>query len=277
MAWLFLRGKFVENRKIALEWEGYAVPFLYSVPDKYQRDYQKLLKLTGIKKMFTSSDFLEALDSLWESKQDSCLTLEDIKLVVTLINELKNNFDDSVKQRVGTIPLPDTQCVLSNSEDLTIPESFLVKYAGNERYIHADINRNVALKLGAKQLRARRREKYGNTMSMSFGQFEKLTDRIKNILDSYPCDVGILKELVQNADDAKATEVQFIYDKRTLPMNASFRRTRMKSRDRHYVFTTTSISAKRISMEFANLGLEASVMTQQKPVSMELDSTLSII
>jgi sacsin len=52
---------------------------------------------------------------------------------------------------------------------------------------------------------------------MSFGQFEKLTDRIKNILESYPCDVGILKELVQNADDAKATEIQFIYDKRTLP------------------------------------------------------------
>ena len=46
---------------------------------------------------------------------------------------------------------------------------------------------------------------------------EKLTDRIKNILNSYPCDVGILKELVQNADDAKATEVQLIYDKRILP------------------------------------------------------------
>ena len=217
MAWLLLHGKFVENRKIALEWKGYAVPFLYSVPDEYQREFETLLKLTGIKKMFTPSDFLEALDSLWESKQDSCLTLEDIKMVVTLINELKNNFDDSVKHRVGTIPLPDTQCVLSNSEDLTIPESFLVKYAGNERYIHADINRNVALKLGAKQLRDRRRGKYGNTMSISFGQFEKLTDRIKNILDSYPRDVGILKELVQNADDAKATEVQFIYDKRTLP------------------------------------------------------------
>ena len=216
MAWLFLRGKFVENRKIALGWEGYAVPFLYRVPVKYQRDYQKLLELTGIKKMFTSNDFLEALDSLWKSKQDSYLTPEDIKLVVTLINELKNNFDNSVKHRVGTIPLPDTKRVLSNSEDLTIPESFQVKYEGDESYIHADINRNVALKLGAKPLRARRREKYGNTMSISFGQFEKLTDRIKNILNSYPCDVGILKELVQNADDAKATEIQFIYDKRTL-------------------------------------------------------------
>ena len=66
-------------------------------------------------------------------------------------------------------------------------------------------------------MRTRRREKYGNALSISFGQFEKLTDRIKNILDTYPCDVGILKELVQNADDAEATEVHFIYDMRTLP------------------------------------------------------------
>jgi sacsin len=217
MAWLFLHGKFVENRKIALEWKGRAVPFLYSVPDEYKREFADLLKVTGIKEMFTSSDFLEALDLLWKFKQDSCLKAEDIKLVVTLSNGLKNQSDDLVKQRVGTIPLPDVHGVLCNSKDLTIPESFQDEYVGNERYIHSDINRNIALELGAKPLRARRRKKYGNTMSIPFGQSEKLTVRIKNILDSYPCDVGILKELVQNADDAKATEVQFIYDKRTLP------------------------------------------------------------
>ena len=217
MSWLFVRGKFVENRKLALEWEGYAEPFLYSVPDNYQQEFSNLLELTGIKKIFTARDFLEALDSLWKLKKNSPLAPDDVKLVVTLTNELKDNFDNSVKQRVGKIPLPDTLGLLCNSNDLTIPESFDVKYKRkNERYIHSDINRNVALKLGAKPLRARRREKHGNTRSISFRRFEKLTDRIKNILKSYPCDVGILKELVQNADDAKATEIQFIYDKRTL-------------------------------------------------------------
>ena len=216
MAWMFIDGEFVENKKIALEWKGDAVPFLHSVPDEYKREFQTLLELTRIKKKFTTIDFLEALDSLREAKKDSSLTPEAIKLVITLINELKYSSDDSVQQRVGTIPLPDTQGLLCDSGDLTIPESFLVKYAGDERYIHSDITQSIAFKLGAKQLRTRRREKYGNSLGMSFGQFEKLTDRIKNILNSYPCDVGILKELVQNADDAKATEVQFIYDKRTL-------------------------------------------------------------
>ena len=219
MTWLFLDGEFVENRKVALKWRGHAVPFLYSVPNNYLQKFNCLFELTGIKKMFTPSDFLEALDSLWKLKKATSLTAEDLELVVTLINELKMKFDNSVKERVlvGTIPLPDINGVLCNSKELTIPESFRVKYAGNERYIHSNIHPNVALKLGAKPLRARRREKYGNTMSMSFGQFEKLTDRIKHILNSYPCDVGILKELVQNADDANATEIHFIYDKRTLP------------------------------------------------------------
>ena len=216
MAWLFIDGEFVDNKKIALDWKGNALPFLHTVPDEYKREFSTLLELTNIKNKFTASDFLEALDSLREVKNDSPLAPEGIKLVVTLINELKYSSDKSVKQRVGTIPLPDTKGLLCDSGDLTIPESFDVKYAGNERYIHSDITQSMALKLGARRLRARRREKYGNSLGMSFGQFEKLTDRIKNILKSYPCDVGILKELVQNADDAKATEVQFIYDKRTL-------------------------------------------------------------
>ena len=216
IAWLFIDGEFVESKKIALEWEGNAVPFLHGVPDEYKREFPTLLELTRIKKTFTASDFLEALDSLSDAKQDVSLAPKDIKLVVTLINELKDSLDDSVQQRFGTIPLPDTQGLLCNSGDLTIPESFLVKYEGDERYINSDITQRIAFKLGAKQLRARRREKYGNSFGTSFGQFEKLTDRIKNILNSYPCDVSILKELVQNADDAKATEVQFIYDKRML-------------------------------------------------------------
>ncbi|XP_028396659.1 sacsin-like [Dendronephthya gigantea] len=215
--WLYLEGTFVENKKIAMSWNGYAVPFLYSVPDRDKQEYKKLLKLAGIKECFTATDFIEALDLLRESMQDTPLSPEHIQLVVTLIRELRDP-SEAVRRRFGTIPLPDTSGVLYDSKDLTIPESFAVKYNNKgELFIHQEIVQNTARKLGAKALRARRREKYGNTMSISFGQFEKLTDRIKNILESYPCDAGILKELVQNADDAKATEIQFIYDKRKLP------------------------------------------------------------
>ncbi|XP_017159125.1 sacsin-like, partial [Poecilia reticulata] len=50
--------------------------------------------------------------------------------------------------------------------------------------------------------------------SFHFEQREQLTVRIKNIISAYPSKKDILKELIQNADDAEATEIHFIWDKR---------------------------------------------------------------
>ena len=48
-----------------------------------------------------------------------------------------------------------------------------------------------------------------------FGQSDKLTDRIKKLIDeSYTDSLSVPKELVQNADDAGATVVKFLYDER---------------------------------------------------------------
>lgn len=38
-----------------------------------------------------------------------------------------------------------------------------------------------------------------------FGQRVRPTAAIRNILDTYPFGVGILRELLQNSDDARAT------------------------------------------------------------------------
>ena len=41
----------------------------------------------------------------------------------------------------------------------------------------------------------------------AFGQQEELTTRINRLLEGYSRDASIFKELLQNADDAGATEV----------------------------------------------------------------------
>ena len=46
----------------------------------------------------------------------------------------------------------------------------------------------------------------------AFGQHEALTTRLKHILDAYADGPGIISELVQNADDAGATEVRLMLD-----------------------------------------------------------------
>lgn len=42
-----------------------------------------------------------------------------------------------------------------------------------------------------------------------------LTARIKELLIAYPEGVGVLRELVQNADDAGATHISFVLDHRS--------------------------------------------------------------
>jgi sacsin len=46
----------------------------------------------------------------------------------------------------------------------------------------------------------------------AFGQHEALTTRLKHILDAYADGPGVISELVQNADDAGATEVRLLLD-----------------------------------------------------------------
>jgi hypothetical protein len=41
----------------------------------------------------------------------------------------------------------------------------------------------------------------------SFEQKEKLTSRLNGILREYPNDISILKEIIQNADDAEFSNI----------------------------------------------------------------------
>lgn len=46
-------------------------------------------------------------------------------------------------------------------------------------------------------------------------QHQPLTTVLRNIIREYPAGGGVLRELCQNADDAGATQVEFVLDTRT--------------------------------------------------------------
>ncbi|KIM76676.1 hypothetical protein PILCRDRAFT_12560 [Piloderma croceum F 1598] len=52
---------------------------------------------------------------------------------------------------------------------------------------------------------------------MDFGEKLSPTVAISSILSSYPFSVGLLRELLQNSDDAKASKQIFVLDLRTHP------------------------------------------------------------
>ena len=52
---------------------------------------------------------------------------------------------------------------------------------------------------------------FQDDLCKSFGQHEQLTTRINRLLEGYTRDASIFKELLQNADDAGATEVSPVF------------------------------------------------------------------
>ena len=222
--WLFIRGRFVSSTKVAHNWFGNGDPFLYGVPLEFRTNYYNLLNAAGVKQSFDKLDFIDALYALQDSKKGHPLDEEELKLAVSFLNELNDVENETIKKHVNKIPLPDTGKVLYPSDSLTINQTFWLKNVEGARYVHRVIPQELALDLGAKPLETRILKKYSNTIGTSFGQQEKLTDRLSNILESYRCDSGILKELVQNADDAHASEIHFIYDTRELPSECVFQK-----------------------------------------------------
>ncbi|XP_065181199.1 sacsin-like isoform X3 [Sycon ciliatum] len=77
-------------------------------------------------------------------------------------------------------------------------------------FAHGDIPWHLAKRLGMEHASHRLVESAG----MDFGQQERLCDRLAGILEKYPADISIFKELIQNADDAGATAMHFILDTR---------------------------------------------------------------
>lgn len=50
----------------------------------------------------------------------------------------------------------------------------------------------------------------------NFDTVEPLTKRLRGLLSEYPPGIGILKELLQNADDAGATTIVALYSRHLL-------------------------------------------------------------
>ncbi|MCA9659370.1 MAG: hypothetical protein KC486_13575, partial [Myxococcales bacterium] len=57
-------------------------------------------------------------------------------------------------------------------------------------------------------------ENEGRIIGEGFGQRERLTVRLRGLIRSYPRSIGIVKEFLQNADDAGATRLWVIWDGR---------------------------------------------------------------
>ena len=210
---IFTGTTFVEPSVVAQKWTVNG-PYLYSLPYTLAPK-SNLIKVLAIKNSFSEVDLFYALDSMHRDFNgrlpDHChKVVEDIMQALTKCVPSEPVEVDKY--------LPDESYQLHPVKKLSFNDAPWCKPDTDCTFVHHLIGRQAALAFGVKPVRSRFLEMYTSSnqeFGLPFGQKEKLTDRIKNILRDYPLDSTFLKELIQNADDAKATKMCVILDKRT--------------------------------------------------------------
>ena len=204
---------FVSPNVVARKWL-HKGPYLFSIPHtiKYK---SKITDALGIKEKFVFEDFVSALERMQEDFPDQPVSDGCIQTISVIIPEL---CADDIPDDFACF-LPDDKSVMCKSSELAYNDAPWCQIEEEWRFVHTNISRDSAIKLGVKPVRSKLLERYespsDNFGGVEFGQREFLTQRIKNILTQYPCDETVLKELLQNADDAMATKMYVIFDQRT--------------------------------------------------------------
>lgn len=212
--WIFVATKFVTSSQVAFSCRNQGVPFLCCISEDFTLKFKDLFKALGVRESFSAQDIADALLRLKERKQGQPLTRQELRTVKYFLEEIVLMNDKALNSYCGELPLPDTNLVLRPASGLTINDAPWMYKEHSTNCLHGDISPIMAYKLGAHTIREQTLDKYSHCFGRPFGQSERLTDRIKNVLKSYPCDSGVFQEIIQNADDAGATEIHFINDPR---------------------------------------------------------------
>ena len=216
--------KFLSFDTVALDWKLKEGPYLYVVPPSIASK-QKLLSTLKVKKEFSHHDAQKALGKMKADFRDKPVTESCKNLIIELIPIFQKVESPQEKFRGFSVYLPNRKLVLQKAIDLAYNDAPWAASDDEYDYVHEMFPRNLAEELGVRLVRSRMLDQFVSKKDtyfegVEFGQHEKLTRRIQNIIRDYPFDITILKELLQNADDAKAKKMYFVLDKRTHGTNS---------------------------------------------------------
>ena len=211
-SFIYVRHKntFIEARQVVRSSEICLEPFYYSFERlNYSEDTWPLLVKCGAHAYLSNENYYQILHRLY-AEQNTESVPKYIELIISIILTLsKSNYLSGVAYLLGADEFlhPAAECLFHDSTGHS--EKKRVEKGGTTYHIvHARIPRYVASQFGAKSLKI--------TMLGGFwkykGQYEKLTTRLHSILKEYESKIDVFKELLQNADDAKANTVKLLID-----------------------------------------------------------------
>ena len=227
--WIWQDGHLLSSNQVVNHWK-YRSSLCYlcelSQVNKNEK-FQCLFQLLGVQAEATVQRLLDILKRVKCNFGDKPLSSEVLEFVVDVVRFLNSNHKH-VEQCEGVdVLLPDENAVLQPVslmtcdsklgewvQKLAVYNDFLVN---GGQFLHPDIPREHGLKLGAQPIidaLLKEIEDDNFLDGTDFGQVENLVDRLNSILEKYSDDAAIVREFVQNADDAQASELLFVLDHR---------------------------------------------------------------
>ena len=222
-------GHFLTPQQVVVHWNHSCAPYLCEL-SSYNKRCSKLMEKVGVKSEVSLEMLEDVLQRIADEHSNSPLSDITLEFVEYVAGKLAPKIDNDDHDHSHKVYLPDEQRIMRNvsnlADNMNVNSEFVKRLDIYQQYInegvgyfvHEDIPRHTAVTLGVKPLLEAVLEEIEDENFLSgsdFGQHEDLCDRLNGILRKYPADVSILKEFIQNADDAKATEIVFVLDHRT--------------------------------------------------------------
>ena len=217
--------RFLPADQVALEIKADCSPYLYKLPEHLADSSSEIMKLAGVKEKFEVKDFISSLQRIERHYHDRQLDEETLQVAVQMAIQLGDTLEWStgvcskILDNWGSIYLPSCRRVMRPVSQLCMKDCpWISDDDADDESIHFVNDRIPWITCSQLGVKTRRDEALKHhDFGLPCGQREKLTTRLKRILTCYPSEKDILKELVQNADDARATEICFIKDPRYHP------------------------------------------------------------
>ena len=233
--WIWVGDGFATADEVVLDGPLHLAPYIRVIPIDLAV-FKELFSELGIREFLKATDFGDILCRMAVKKGSSPLDAQELRAAILIVQHLA---EVPLHEQKVKIYLPDISCRLFPAGDLVYNDAPWLLGAedpGNlfnvtstvalnarktvQKFVHGNISNDVAEKLGVCSLRRILLAESADSMNLSlsgaaeaFGQHEALTTRLKHILEMYADGPGILYELVQNAEDAGASEVIFLLDK----------------------------------------------------------------
>ena len=225
---IWQKGRLLYPKQVVCHWESKeCYPYISPLSDDNLHCKELFLAL----RVQDEANFHYLLSLLAQINTDypqTPLSKELLDLTVTIANKLYQLISCTDNVNYDDILLPNNECILCPVSKLSCDSFFGIEWVSQlsvyqefvdsgGRPTHPDIPKEHAFKLGAHPLmdaimKHIEDEKFLD--DTDFGQTEDLVDRLNGILKKYPADTSIFREYIQNADDAKATEIVFVLDHR---------------------------------------------------------------